>query len=95
MNVLYDVQYYQACMSMTRSIIAAWASSFNAIALLLVLRDPTSIKHVCACPVFALTSHHRVLCSSGLKQLAEHHWHVTSTPCKAPKKAVEGATALF
>ena len=43
----------------------------------------------------ALTSHHCVRCSSGLKQLAKHHWHVTNTPCKAPQKAVEGATALF
>jgi len=43
----------------------------------------------------ALTSHHRDRCSSGLKQLAKHHWHVTNTPCKAPQKAVEGATALF
>ena len=42
-----------------------------------------------------LTSHHRVRCSSGLKHLAKHHSHVTYTPCKAPQKAVEGATALF
>ena len=34
----------------------------------------------------ALTFHHRVRCSSGLKQLAKHHWHVTNTSCKAPKK---------
>ena len=34
----------------------------------------------------ALTSHHRVRCSSALKQLAKHHWHVTYTPCKAIKK---------
>ena len=45
--------------------------------------------------ICALTSHHRVRCSSAFKQLAKHHWHVTNTPCKAPKKAVEGATALF
>ena len=43
----------------------------------------------------ALTSHHRVRCSSGLKQLAKHHWHVTYTPSRPPKKAVEGATALL
>jgi len=42
-----------------------------------------------------LTSHHRVRCSSGLKQLAKHHSQVTYTPCKAPQNAVEGATALF
>ena len=36
--------------------------------------------------VCALTSHHGVRCSSGLKQLAKRHWHVTYTPCKAPKK---------
>ena len=42
-----------------------------------------------------LTSRHRVRCSSGLKQLAKHHSQVTYTPCKAPQKAVEGATALF
>jgi len=34
----------------------------------------------------ALTSHHRVRCSSGLKQLAKHHSHVTYTPCRTPKK---------
>ena len=34
----------------------------------------------------APTSHHRVRCSSGVKQLAKRHWHVTYTPCKAPKK---------
>jgi len=43
----------------------------------------------------ALTSHHRVRCNSGLKQLAKCRWHVTNTPCKAPQKSVEGATALF
>jgi len=60
MNVL---QFYQACMSMSQSIIAAWASLSIAIMLLLVLRHPTSascvawmccrmsnsIKHVWAC----------------------------------------------
>jgi len=35
---------------------------------------------------FALTSHHRVRCSSGLKRFAKHHSQVTYTPCKAPKK---------
>ena len=48
-----------------------------------------------SCALCALTFHHRVRCSSGLKQLAKRHWHVTYTPCKAPQKAVEGATALF
>jgi len=48
-----------------------------------------------SCTLSALTSHHRVRCSSGLKQLAKHHSQVTHTPCKAPQKAVEGATALF
>jgi len=64
MNVLRDVQFYQACMSMSRSIIAAWASIIIAIMFLLMLRHPTSasciawmccrmsnsIKHVWACP---------------------------------------------
>ena len=39
---------------------------------------------------FALTSHHRVRCSSGLKQLAKHYSHVTNAPCKAPKKIRRG-----
>jgi hypothetical protein len=38
-----------------------------------------------SCILCTLTSHHRVRCSSGLEQLAKHHWHVTYTPCKAPK----------
>ena len=60
MNVL---QFYQACMSMSQSIIAAWASLSIATMLLLVLRHRTcascvawmccrmsnSIKHVWAC----------------------------------------------
>jgi len=37
-----------------------------------------------------LTSHHRVRCSSALKQLAKHHSHVTNTPCKAPQKSRRG-----
>jgi len=48
-----------------------------------------------SCTLSALTSHHRVRCHSGLKQLAKHHSQVTHTPCKAPQKDVEGATALF
>ena len=48
-----------------------------------------------SCTLSALTSHHRVRCRSGLKQLAKHHSQVTHTPCKAPQKSVEGATALF
>ena len=56
----------------------------------------SNIKHsTSSFTLCALTSHHRVRCSSGLKQLAKHHQHVTYTPCKAPKKAVEGATALL
>ena len=39
-----------------------------------------------SCTLCALTSHHRVRCRSGLKQLAKHHSQVTNTPCKAPKK---------
>ena len=38
----------------------------------------------------ALTSHHRVRCSSGLKQLAKHHSHMTNTPCKALQKSRRG-----
>ena len=56
----------------------------------LIVLDCTPSYTLCA-----LTSHHRVRCSSGLKQLAKHHSQVTRTPCKAPQKAVEGATALF
>ena len=56
----------------------------------LIVLDCTPSYTLCA-----LTYHHRVRCSSGLKQLAKHHQHVTYTPCKAPKKAVEGATALL
>jgi len=48
-----------------------------------------------SCTLSALTSHHRVRCRSGFKQLAKHHSQVTHTPCKAPQKSVEGATALF
>jgi hypothetical protein len=51
-----------------------------------------SIKHAWHVLIIA---NHRVRCSSGLKQLAKHHSQVTYTPCKAPQKAVEGATALF
>ena len=56
----------------------------------LIVLDSTPSYTLCA-----LTSHHRVRCSSSLKQLAKLHSHVTYTPCKAPQKAVEGATALF
>ena len=46
--------------------------------------------------ICALTSHHRVRCSSGLKHLAKHHSHETyMRRAKHSKKAVEGATALF
>jgi hypothetical protein len=48
-----------------------------------------------SCTLSALTSHHRVRCRSGLKQLAKHHSQVTHTPCKVPQKAVEGATAFL
>ena len=72
-------------------------------------RMSNSIKHIGHVPMYhsivldctrsytlcALNSHHRVRCSSGSKQLANHHSHVTNTPCKAPQKAVEGATALY
>jgi len=72
-------------------------------------RMSNSIKHVWACPIYhsivldstpsytlcALTPYHRARCSSALKQLAKHHSHVTHTPRRPPKKAVEGATALF
>ena len=56
----------------------------------LIVLDSTPSYTLCA-----QTSQHRVRCSSAFKQLAKHHWHVTNTPCKAPQKAVEGATALF
>ena len=49
----------------------------------LIVLDCTPSYTLCA-----LTSHHRVRCSSGLKQLAKHHSQVTYTPCKAPQKAV-------
>ena len=55
-----------------------------------IVMDSTPPYTLCA-----PTSQHRVRCSSAFKQLAKHHWHVTNTPCKAPKKAVEGATALY
>ena len=49
-----------------------------------------------SCTLCALTSHHRVRCSSGLKHLAKHHSHETyMRRAKHSKKAVEGATALF
>ena len=54
-----------------------------------IVLDSTPSYTLCA-----LTSHHRVRCSSGLKHV-KHHQHVTNTPCKAPQKSVEGATALF
>ena len=77
-----SVHFYQACMSMSRSI---YNSTYR-----LGLYTFTPSYTLCA-----LTSHHRVRCSSGLKQLAKYHSQVTYTPCKSPQKAVEGATALF
>ena len=78
-------------MSMSRSIIAAWAliSYCNHV---VVSATSSNLRIMCCMDVLppytlcALTSHHRVRCSSALKQLAKHHWHVTYTPCKAIKK---------
>jgi len=50
-----------------------------------IVLDSTPSYTLCA-----LTSHHRVRCSSRLKQLAKQHSHVTNTPCKAPKKSRRG-----
>ena len=51
----------------------------------LIVLDSTPSYTLCA-----LTSHHRVRCSSGLYQLAKHHSHMTFTPCKALQKSRRG-----
>ena len=96
----YDVQFYQTRMNMSRSIIRS-SLTLHLLPILSSMYEHVPIYHLIvldSTPSYtlcALTSHHRVRCISGLKQLAKHHWHVTYTPCKAPQKAVEGATALL
>ena len=96
----YDVQFYQTRMNMSRSIIRS-SLTLHLLPILSSMYEHVPIYHLIvldSTPSYtlcALTSHHHVRCSSGLKQLTKHHWHVTYTPCKAPQKAVEGATALF